>query len=111
MKKQIIAVVIFALLLWGCGLLDDYYGYDITVVNDIDGTDNYSVYLDGQYQFKVTPQHSRTIKDVSEGKHLIECGIKVLGYELIQFCGEIYLHGDAKWLMSEHFSFRWYSLE
>jgi len=104
-----IAVVIFALLFCGCGFFTEEKN-DITVINDFN-EGAYNVYLDGHFQFRVAPQHSLTIHDVSDGKHLIECGDKFLDYELIQSWGDVYVYGNIEWSIKENFSFSWYSLE
>lgn len=79
------------------------------MVNDLSG--GFDVYLDGHFQFTVAEGESLTISDVSAGKHRLECGIKVLGYELIQSYEEFDLQGDIEWSILKHFSLgEWYSL-
>jgi len=104
----------FILLFWafGCEFLTTEK-YSITVVNDFECAGcAFNVYLDGDFQFRIAERKSRAIQDVPVGKHLIECGDKVLGYELIQSWGEVYIQGDVEWSILDNFSLgEWYSLK
>jgi hypothetical protein len=108
MKKYTLAVIILALLFCGCEFLTEKK-YDITIVNDLFG--GFDVYLDGNFQFTVAEAKSQVIQDVPEGKHRLECGHKVLGYELIQSWEEFDLQADIEWSILKHYSLgEWYSL-
>lgn len=116
MKKQMIAVLIFALLFCGCGLLDKTYEIEIT--NDT-FLDDVAVYLDGERKivlakpFSADPNHqyaewfnvasdptaiiwSKSIKDVEEGDHILEIRCKTLVYKW-----PLYINKDLKLKISD----------
>jgi hypothetical protein len=116
MKKQVIFIVICALLFCGCGLLDK--DYEIKITNDT-FLDDVAVYLDGDRRmvlakpFSADPNHqyaewfnvatdptaiiwSKSIKGVDEGDHVLEVRCKTLVYK-----HPLYIDKDLKLKISE----------
>lgn len=80
-----------ALLIQGC---DIESGYNITVFNDTDSA--FSVYLDGEFQFRLGANGSSIIKDVSGGSHRLEARdeLGVVAEDTIE------LDEDIDWVVS-----------
>jgi len=69
--------------------------YDIKIKN-LTGSD-FSVYLDGEYQFEVYAGGSRTIKGVSEGTHIIEARED----DFVIATRTLYVDSDIEWTVHE----------
>ncbi len=65
--------------------------YEITVINST-GAD-FSVYLDGVFQFDLRPGYSRTITGVSEGTHTIDARI----FNVIIADETLFIDTDIEW--------------
>lgn len=77
-----------ALLVQSCEIV---VTYDIEVVNDTDSS--FSVYLDDEFQFKLGPGGSSTIRDVDPGTHTLEARV----LNIVIASRTVELDEDLKW--------------
>ena len=109
----LVVMVTSVLLLSGCEYLTPKY--DITVVYDYPDGNEYIVYIDNDSRFHLKPGESGVIRDVTPGKHLIECGYTFYMQKymvLIVSYGELDLQSDTTWSIKDHYSLgEWYSKE
>jgi hypothetical protein len=89
------------MLIQSCG--EEAY-YDIVVINDAWLFGTCSIYLDGEFQFKLEVEESGTIKQAREGKHTIT-GTDIRGDVIAKQTFDV--SRNQKWTVSDHFYIDW----